>query len=110
MHMSVAIKEQSVSSGPKNRFRNVRHNLDFTIDQDWISYSAEEHDRWDRLFKRSQAILRDRACDEFIVMMNALKLSESGIPDMEKLSDRLGKITGLRVCPSPDVVRDDVVF
>ena len=108
--MSVAIKEQSVSSGPKNRFRNVRHNLDFTIDQDWISYSAEEHDRWDRLFKRSQATLQDRACDEFIVMMNALKLSESGIPDMEKLSDRLEKITGWRVVPVAELVPDDVFF
>jgi phenylalanine-4-hydroxylase len=110
MDMSVAIKEQSVSSGPKNRFRNARRNLDFTIDQDWISYSAEEHDRWDRLFKRSQAILRDRACDEFIVMMNALKLSESGIPDMEKLSDRLEKITGWRVVPVAELVPDDVFF
>ena len=108
--MSVAIKKQSISSGPKNRFRNARRNLDFTIDQDWISYSAEEHDRWDRLFKRSQAILRDRACDEFIVMMNALKLSESGIPDMEKLSDRLEKITGWRVVPVAELVPDDVFF
>ena len=108
--MSVAIKEQSGSSGPKNRFRNARRNLDFTIDQDWISYSAEEHDRWNRLFKRSQAILRDRACDEFIAMMNALKLSESGIPDMEKLSDRLEKITGWRVVPVAELVPDDVFF
>jgi phenylalanine-4-hydroxylase len=110
MNMSVAIKEQSVTSGAKNRFRNARRNPDFTIDQDWISYSAEEHDRWDRLFKRSQAILRDRACDEFIVMMNALKLSESGIPDMEKLSDRLEKITGWRVVPVAELVPDDVFF
>jgi phenylalanine-4-hydroxylase len=108
--MSVVFKEQSVSSGPKNRFRNTRRNLDFTIDQDWVSYSAEEHDRWDRLFKRSQATLQDRACDEFIVMMNALKLSESGIPDMEKLSDRLEKITGWRVVPVAELVPDDVFF
>jgi phenylalanine-4-hydroxylase len=110
MDMSIAIKEQSVSSGAKNRFRNARRNPDFTIDQDWISYSAEEHDRWDRLFKRSQAILRDRACDEFIAMMNALKLSESGIPDMGKLSDRLEKITGWRVVPVAELVPDDVFF
>jgi phenylalanine-4-hydroxylase len=110
MDMSIAIKEQSVGFGPNNRFRNARRNPDFTIDQDWISYTAEEHDRWDRLFKRSQAILRDRACDEFIVMMNALKLSESGIPDMEKLGDRLEKITGWRVVPVAELVPDDVFF
>jgi phenylalanine-4-hydroxylase len=108
--MSVAIAERPVSSDAKNRFRNARRHPDFTIDQDWGSYSAAEHDRWDRLFKRSQTVLQDRACDEFIATMNALKLSESGIPDMEKLSDRLEKITGWRVVPVAELVPDDVFF
>jgi phenylalanine-4-hydroxylase len=80
--------------GPKNRFRDARRNPDFTIDQDWGSYSAVEHDRWDRLFRRSLGALQNRACDEFLAMMKALSLSDGGIPDMEKLSDRLEQITG----------------
>jgi len=107
--MSIAVKE-SVSSDQKNRFRNARRNLDFTVDQEWISYSAAEHDRWDRLFKRSQETLRDRACDEFIAMMNALKLSDSGIPHMEKLSERLEKITGWCVVPVAGLVPDGIFF
>ena len=59
-------------SNPKNRFRAAPRHPDFTIDQDWDSYSAAEHDRWDRLFLRSLAVLRDRACDEFMAMANAL--------------------------------------
>ena len=93
-----------------NRYRNALRNSDFTIDQDWASYSPQEHDRWDRLFKRAQAILRERACDEFIAMTNVLQLSRSGIPDMEKLSDRLEKITGWRVVPVTDLVPDDIFF
>jgi phenylalanine-4-hydroxylase len=108
--MSVAITERPSGSGPKDRFRNARRNPDFTIDQDWTSYSAAEHDRWDRLFKRSQAILQDRACNEFIAMTNALALSETGIPDMEKLSDGLETITGWRVVPVTELVPDDVFF
>jgi phenylalanine-4-hydroxylase len=108
--MSVAITERPAGSGPKNRFWSARRNPDFTIDQDWTSYSAAEHNRWDRLFKRSQAILRDRACNEFIAMTNALALSETGIPDMEKLSDRLEAITGWRVVPVTELVPDDVFF
>jgi hypothetical protein len=80
-----------------SRFRDAPRNADFTIDQDWNSYSSAEHDRWDRLFRRSLVALQDRACDEFLAMTKALALSDSGIPDMEKLSDRLGKITGWRV-------------
>jgi phenylalanine-4-hydroxylase len=108
--MSIAVKERSVSADHKNRIRNARRNLDFTIDQDWISYSTAEHDRWDRLFKRSQETLRDRACDEFVEMMNALKLSDSGIPNMEKLSERLEKITGWSVVPVAGLVPDDIFF
>jgi phenylalanine-4-hydroxylase len=108
--MSGAITELALGAGPKNRFRNAPRNPDFTIDQDWASYSSAEHDRWDRLFRRSQSILRNRACDEFIAMANALALSEAGIPDMEKLSDRLEKITGWRVVPVTELVPDDVFF
>jgi len=104
------MKDLPTLTDQTNRYRNALRNSDFTIDQDWASYSREEHDRWDRLFKRSQATLQDRACDEFIVMMNALKLSESGIPDMEKLSDRLEKITGWRVVPVVELVPDDIFF
>jgi len=108
--MSVAVTDGAIESGSKNRYRNAPRNPDYTIDQDWPSYSAAEHDRWDRLFKRSQAVLHERACDEFTAMMHTLKLSESGIPDMERLSDRLDKITGWRVVPVAELVPDDVFF
>jgi phenylalanine-4-hydroxylase len=93
-----------------NRYLSARRNPDFTIDQDWASYSREEHGRWDRLFARSQAILKDRACDEFLQAMHMLQLSERGIPDMARLSDRLQAITGWRVVPVAGLVPDDVFF
>jgi phenylalanine-4-hydroxylase len=96
--------------GPKNRFRDARRKPDLTIDQNWASYSAVEHDRWDRLFRRSLAALQNRACDEFLAMLEALSLSDGGIPDMEKLSDRLENITGWRVVPVAGLVPDEVFF
>jgi phenylalanine-4-hydroxylase len=104
--MPVAMQDE----GPVNRYKNARRNPDFTIDQDWHSYSAEEHDRWDRLFARSRKILQNRACDEFVHAMDMLKLSDSGIPDLERLSDRLQNITGWRVVPVTDLVPDDIFF
>jgi phenylalanine-4-hydroxylase len=107
--MSVAIKDSTAPS-KKNRYHDAPRNPDYTIDQAWATYSAAEHDRWDRLFKRSRAILHGRACDQFIAMMETLKLSESGIPNMERLSDRLEKITGWRVVPVAELVPDEVFF
>jgi phenylalanine-4-hydroxylase len=106
--MSVTANDSDV--GSKNRYRDAPRKADHTIDQQWASYSAAEHDRWDRLFSRSQATLKDRACDDFIAMMHALKLSESGIPDMERLSDRLAATTGWRVVPVAGLVPDEVFF
>ena len=93
-----------------NRYLKAKRNPDFTIDQDWRSYSREEHNRWDRLFARSQAILKDRACDEFLAAMDRLQLSEAGIPDMTKLSDRLERISGWRIVPVAELVPDDIFF
>ena len=107
--MPASIEASGVGS-KKNRYRNKTRKPDYTVDQDWTSYSAAEHDRWNRLLSRSQAILKERACDEFIAMMNTLKLSESGIPNMERLSERLEKITGWRVVPVAEIVPDEVFF
>ena len=108
--MSVTVKDRAIDPMSKDRYRNAPRNPDYTIDQDWSSYSAAEHDRWDRLFKRSRITLHDRACDEFIAMMGTLKLSESGIPNMERLSDRIEKITGWRVVPVAELVPDEIFF
>jgi len=94
----------------KNRYLDAQRNPDFTIDQDWASYTAEEHGRWDRLFARARTVLRGRACDEFLAALEALQLSESGIPNMEQLSERLARLTGWRVVPVTELVPDEIFF
>src|ERR1700692_1522331 len=108
--MATVTKDRPADYDTKNRYRNAPRNADFTIEQDWASYSREEHNRWDRLFARSREILRNRACDAFIAMMNALELSETGTPARAKLSDRLQRITGWRVVPVTELVPDDIFF
>ena len=108
--MSVAVEDRAINPKPRNRYLHAPRKPDYTIEQEWSSYSSAEHDRWDRLFKRSRTILHGRACDEFLATMQALKLSESGIPDMDRLSDRLEKLTGWRVVPVAELVPDEVFF
>ncbi|HEX4409730.1 MAG TPA: phenylalanine 4-monooxygenase [Xanthobacteraceae bacterium] len=108
--MVVAVQNKAPPPPAKNRYRDAPRRADFTIDQNWSSYSAAEHDRWDRLFARSLRVLQGRACDEFLAALLKLELSESGIPDMERLSDRLEKITGWRVVPVSELVPDAVFF
>ena len=58
---------EKLSSPPlKNRYATAPRNADWTIDQDWSSYSSQEHDRWDRLFARQAKLLPGRACEAFL--------------------------------------------
>ena len=97
-------------TAPKNRYHDAPRAADFTIDQAWDTYSAAEHDRWDRLFRRQKEVTRDRACSAALKAIEALELSPSGIPHMGRLSDRLEKITGWRVVPVAELVPDDIFF
>ena len=94
----------------KNRYENAPRAADFTIDQAWHTYSAAEHDRWDRLFRRQREIAKGRASETALRAMAELELSASGIPDMNVLSDRLESITGWRVVPVAGLVPDEVFF
>lgn len=83
---------------------------DWTIDQNWQDYSAEDHATWDTLFARQSQLLPGRASDAYLRGLDVLKLSKPGIPDFAELSERLMKLTGWQVVAVPGLVPDDVFF
>lgn len=83
---------------------------DWTIPQGWESYSAEDHQVWLTLYERQARILPGRACNSFMKGLDALDLHGAGIPDFERVSDRLEALTGWRVVAVPGLVPDDVFF
>lgn len=95
---------------PRNRYASAPRHADWTIDQDWRSYSDEEHDRWRRLFARQAKVLPGRACDAFLAAGERLGLSGAGIPDFADLSERLLAMTGWHVVPVAGLIPDDAFF
>lgn len=83
---------------------------DWTIPQNWQAYTAEEHATWDTLFERQAKLLPGRASQAWLNGLHALRLSESGIPNFEELSERLMRLTGWQVVAVPGLVPDDVFF
>ena len=83
---------------------------DWTIPQNWQAYTAEEHATWDILFERQAKLLPGRASQAYLRGLDALRLSESGIPNFEELSERLMKLTGWQVVAVPGLVPDEVFF
>ena len=110
--------------GPSNesgRPETSRHGLaageagaperpDWTIDQGWESYTADEHAVWKTLFERQTRLLAGRACDEFVHGMQDLPMRADRIPDFRRLSEVLMKRTGWQVVAVPGLVPDDVFF
>jgi phenylalanine-4-hydroxylase len=87
-----------------------RDPSDWTIPQDWSSYTPAEHTLWDGLFDRQAKMLPGRASPTFLNGLDVLRLSKPGIPDFAELSERLGSLTGWRVVAVPGLVPDEDFF
>jgi phenylalanine-4-hydroxylase len=83
---------------------------DFTIEQDWAGYSADEHAVWRLLFDRQQRLLAGRACRDYLDGLQGLGVAAAGIPDFRRLSDLLDRATGWRIVAVPGLVPDEVFF
>lgn len=83
---------------------------DWTIDQDWAGYSAQDHAVWRTLFERQTALLPGRACDAFVAGMQALPMDGRQIPRFDQLSEALMRRTGWQVVAVPGLVPDAVFF
>ena len=94
-----------------NHFEKPAHaREDWTIDQGWSDYTADEHAVWDLLYKRQMDVLPGRAAPEFLEGLKALDLGKGGIPEFEAMSDELEALTGWRVVAVPGLVPDEVFF
>ena len=94
-----------LASGPP-----VGARADWTIDQDWASYTPDEHQVWVTLYERQAALLPGRACDEFLNGLRALDLHGDGIPDFGEMNRKLNALTGWTVVAVPGLVPDEVFF
>jgi phenylalanine-4-hydroxylase len=83
---------------------------DWTIDQGWEQYTAEEHGVWKTLFERQTRLLPGRACNSFVRGMSELPIGSDQIPDFRRLSDILMQRTGWQVVAVPGLVPDEVFF
>ena len=83
---------------------------DYLVPQDWNHFTAEEHAVWDRLFARQLPYLGTRIVTPFLDGIPKLGLDMPGIPDLDRLNQRLEPLTGWRCVSVPGLVPDDAFF
>ena len=95
---------------PENIDRRPAAWTDYLVPQHWSGFNAEEHRVWDILFARQLPYLGSRIVAPFLDGIPALGLDRPGIPELERLSDRLERLTGWRCVSVPGLVPDDAFF
>ncbi len=83
---------------------------DYTMEQPYGRYSSVDHGVWRRLFERQGALLKGRACSEFLAGLAGLGATKDRIPHFEGLTEALMKATGWQIVAVPGLVPDDVFF
>ena len=82
---------------------------DYSCDQDWSAYTAQEHERYRRLYERQAAQLPGLACDEFIAAVRHLGAPEQ-IPRFDVLSEKLHRATRWAIVAVPGLIPEEAFF
>lgn len=86
-----------------------RARSDYTCDQNWSEYTADEHDRYKRLFQRQLEHVHGRACDPFIQALPQLG-DPTGIPHFEDINERLKSATNWQIVAVPGLIPEHDFF
>ncbi len=73
-------------------------------DNGFITWTAEENDIWQKLFKRQMACIEGKACDEFLDGLKTLGLPEDKIPQLDDVSQILMAKTGWQCHQVPALI------
>jgi len=82
---------------------------DYSVDQPVALYTPAEQDRWRRLYRRQIALMPNYAAPEFIASLERLDASV-GIPNFDRVNEKLAKLTGFEVFAVPGLIPDEVFF
>ena len=93
--------------GVRGDYRDMRP--DYTVLQDYGTYSEADQDRWRRLYSRQMRLVAGRACPEFLRVVGTLGY-DSGVPRFDEVNERLGRATGWQVVAVPGLLPEQVFF
>lgn len=82
---------------------------DYTIEQDYARYSADEHQLWKRLYARQSALVPRYACAEFNEVLATLNFG-AGIPRFTEINVKLQAATAWTLVAVPGLIPDDIFF
>lgn len=84
---------------------------DMTCNFKWEQFTSDHHAMWRFLFDRIMPVIRPRVCDEYHEGIRLLDFAgENGIPNYDRISEKLMKLTGWRLVTVPGLIPAEVFF
>jgi phenylalanine-4-hydroxylase len=99
----------AVTANPSLRGDYSKAGTDYSVEQDWQGYGAEEHELFRRLFERQAKLVPRYACAEWIDAIAGLDAGRE-IPKFEAVSRKLRTRTGWEIVAVPGLIPDDAFF
>ena len=87
----------------------ARANEDYTCDQNWAAYTAQDHATWRKLYARQSALLPGLATQRFIELLPQLDAA-GAIPRFEEINARLKPATGWKIVGVPGLIPEVAFF
>lgn len=88
----------------------VHARADYTVEQDWAAYTAEDHAIWRDLYQRQRGLVARYAAPEFLAGLDALHPSPAAIPRFEAASAALRRLTGWELVAVPGLIPEEHFF
>jgi phenylalanine-4-hydroxylase len=92
---------------PRGDYASAR--ADYTCEQRWSEYTAQEHDLYRRLYERQAAQLPGLACAEFIEAVEHLG-HPAQVPRFDELSEKLYRATKWEAVAVPGLIPEEAFF
>ena len=83
---------------------------DYTVEQHWDQYDADEHDIWRTLFLRQIGLAECYAAPEVLAGLRLLGATADAIPDFVQVNATLGRATGWRIVAVPGLIPEAQFF
>jgi phenylalanine-4-hydroxylase len=88
----------------------ARAASDYTVDQEWERYTAEEHAIWRTLYERQIHLIERYAAPEFVAGARALQAPHDRIPRLAETNAILKRTTGWQIVPVPGLIPEEHFF
>lgn len=83
---------------------------DYTVQQHWEQYSADEHEIWRTLYQRQIQLVQSYAAPEFLAGFALLGATETRIPRFSETNRMLQQATGWRIVAVPGLIPEEQFF